>query len=194
MNCTECRDNLVACIEGLLGREESLQCQAHLEACAACRAEYAAITNLQQQLVARGQAAADLSIIEPVMRRVLQDQTKPERNTIMSLLLKHRWGFGLGTAAGAAAITLIVLLAIPKTQATAAEVMAKGAEAVAKLTSIHLRGQVRTAPHDNFSYINPDLDFVTVELWKQFEPELKWRAEKPGRVAVMDGQSTVLYI
>jgi len=194
MNCAECRDNLIASIEGLLGHEESLQCQAHLETCAACRAECAAILRLQHQLVARGQAAADVSIVEPVMRRVLQEQTKPERNTIMSLLLKHRWGFGLGTAAGAAAVMLIVLLASPKTQATAAEVMTKGAQAVAKLTSIHFRGQVRTAPQDNFSYINPDFDFVTVELWKQFGPDLKWRVEKPGLVAVMDGQSTVLYM
>ena len=72
--------------------------------------------------------------------------------------------------------------------------MTKGAQAVAKLTSIHLRGQLRTAPHDNFSSINPDGEFYTIELWKQFEPELKWRVEKPGRVAVMNGQSTVLYI
>jgi outer membrane lipoprotein-sorting protein len=194
MNCVECRDNLVACIEGLLDPEETLQCRTHLEACAACRAEYAAIARLQQRLVAHGRAAADVSIVEPVMRRVLQEQTKPERNTIMSLLLKHRWGFGLGTAAGAAAIILIVLLASPKTQATAAEVMAKGAQAVAKLTSIHLRGQLRTYPQDNFSYINPDCEFQTIELWKQFEPELKWRIEKPGRVVVMDGQSTVMFI
>jgi hypothetical protein len=40
----------------------------------------------------------------------------------------------------------------------------------------------------------PDQDFATIELWKQFEPDPKWRAEKPGRVALMDGQSAVLYI
>ncbi|MGD0017179.1 MAG: zf-HC2 domain-containing protein [Verrucomicrobiia bacterium] len=194
MNCAECRDNLVAYIEGLLEREESLQCEAHLETCASCRAEYAAIAKLQQRLVARGRAAAGVSIVEPVMRRVLQQQTKPERNTIMSLLLKHRWGFGLSTAAGTAAIILIIVLASPKTQATAAEVMAKGAQAVAKLTSIHLRGQLRALPADNFGIINSDSEFCPIELWKQFEPELKWRIEKPGRVAVMDGQSTVMFI
>jgi outer membrane lipoprotein-sorting protein len=194
MNCAECRDNLVACIEGLLGPEETLQCRTHLEACAACRAECAAILRLQQQLVARGQAAADVSIVEPVMRRVLQEQTEQKRNTIMTRLFS-RWGIGLSAAtAGAAAIILIVVLASPKTQATAAEVMAKGAQAVAKLTSIHLRGQLRTYPQDNFGYINPDCEFYTIELWKQFEPELKWRVEKPGRVVVMDGQSTVMFI
>jgi outer membrane lipoprotein-sorting protein len=71
--------------------------------------------------------------------------------------------------------------------------MTKGAQAVAKLTSIHLRGQVRSAPADNFGSINPDSEFYAIELWKQFEPDLKWRVEKPGLVVVMDGQSTVIF-
>jgi outer membrane lipoprotein-sorting protein len=194
MNCAECRDNLVACAEGLLDREALLECQAHLEACASCRAEYQAIASLQQRLVARSQAAAEVSIVAPVMQRILQKRTEPERETIMSKLFKYRWSFGLGTAAGATAIVLIMLLALPRTQATAAEIMTKGAQAVAKLTSIHLRGQLRTSPADNFSSISSEAEFCTIELWKQFEPELKWRVEKPGRVAVMDGQSTMLYI
>ena len=194
MNCTECRDNLIACIEGLLGDEESSQCQAHLETCAACRAEYASFAKLQQQLVARGQAAADVSIVEPVMRRVRAVHVEPQRNTIMSILLKHRWGLGLGATAGAVAVIVAALFTAPKIQVAAFVVMTKGAEAAAKLTTIHIRGQLRTAPQDNFSYINPDLDFVPVELWKQFGPEPKWRVDKPGRLAVMDGQSTVLFI
>jgi outer membrane lipoprotein-sorting protein len=193
MNCAECRENLVACVEGLLDREESLQCQAHLETCAACRAEHAATTRLQQQLAARGPATAGVSLVNPVMRRVQAMETERERNSIMTKLFT-RWGFGLSAAAGAAAIILIAFLVFPKTQATAAEIMTKGAQAVAKLTSIHLHGQLRTEPHDNFSYINSDCPFYTIEFWKQFEPELKWRVEKPKRVVVMDGQSTVMLI
>jgi len=193
MNCAECRENLVACVEGLLDHEESLQCQAHLETCAACRAEYTAITRLQRQLVARGPATAEVSLVKPVMQRVHAIQTERERNSIMTKLFT-RWGFGLSAAAGAAAIILIAFLVFPKAQATAAEVMTKGAQAVAKLTSIHLRGQVRTYPADNFSYINADSPFYSIELWKQFEPDLKWRVEKPQRVVVMDGKSTVMLI
>jgi anti-sigma factor RsiW len=194
MNCAECRDNLIACAEGLLDRDESLQCRAHLDTCADCRTQYEAISSLQQRLIARGKTAAGVKIVEPVMRRVRREQFKPERETIMSTILKHRWGLGLGATATAAAIILIALLSTPKIQAAVAEVMTKGAQAVAKLTSIHMRGQLRTPPNDNFSAINPDSDFVTVESWKQFGPELKWRVEKPGRVAVMDGRSTLLFI
>ena len=126
-------------------------------------------------------------------RRSPTNRIKPERTTLMSILLKNRWGFGLGAAASAAAVILIIALAAPNAQAKAVEVMAKGARAMAKLTSIHLRGQLRTLPADNFSYIDAER-FYPIELWKQFEPELKWRVEKPGRVAVMDGQQTMLYI
>jgi hypothetical protein len=38
------------------------------------------------------------------------------------------------------------------------------------------------------------MTFYAIELWKQFPPESKWRIEKPGRVIVMDGQQTVMYI
>jgi hypothetical protein len=123
-----------------------------------------------------------------------QNNTKTERNLLMNLFLRNRWGFGLSAAAGAVAIALIIALATPRAHATAAQIMTKGAQAIAKLTSIHLRGQVRTLPADNFSYINADQDFYPIELWKQLEPELKWKVEKPGRVAAMDGHSTLLYL
>lgn len=194
MNCADCRDNFIASVEGLLDHDQSLQCQAHLETCAACRADYKAMSGLQRCLVARGQAAAGVRMVEPVMRRIHAEQFKPERQSIMTKLFKHRWGFGLGAAAGAAAILSFIFITMPKAQAQAVAIMTKGAQAAAKLTTIHLRGQVRTLPADNFSLIMPDQDFVTIELWKQFKPDFKWRVEKPGRVVVMDGQSTLLFI
>ena len=193
MNCAQCQDNVFACMEGLLDHDQSLQCQAHLETCATCRAEYAAIARLHERLVACGQAAANISLVEPVMRCVRTADMEPEKTTLMSIVRKHRWGF-LGATAAAAAAIILAVVGTPKSQAAAIEVMTKGAQAVSKLTSIHLRGQVRTAPQDNFSYINSDLPFFAVELWKQFEPELRWRVEKPQRVVVMDGQSTLMLI
>jgi len=192
MNCAECRDKLVVCAEELLDREELLECRAHLENCAECSVEYRAITGLQQKLVTRGRASAKVAIVSSVMRRVLQEQTQKE--TIMSRIVRYRWGFGLSAAAAAAAIALFIVMTSPNAHAKAVEVLAKGAQAVARLTSIHLRGQLRTFPQDNFASINPGTPFCTIELWKQFQPELKWRIEKPGRVIVMDGNSTVMLI
>jgi hypothetical protein len=193
MNCAECRDMLAACAEGLLTRDESLECHRHLESCAECAAEYQAVTSLQRRLVARGQLAAEVSLVPSVMRRVQQHQKAKE--TIMSKILRHRWGFGLGAAIGAAAaIVLLLVLSTPNAHARAEEILARGARAIAKITSIHLRGQVRAYPADNFGGISPDSPFCSIELWKQWSPELKWRVEKPGRVCLMDGQCTLMFI
>ena len=153
------------------------------------RAEYGSAARLEEQLEPGNQASAKVSVA-----RAHQEETKFEGSTLMSTILKHRWGFGLSAATGAAAIILLILLTFPKAQATAAEVMTKGALAVARLTSIHLRGQLRTDPVANFDSIDLDAGFCTIELWKQFEPEPKWRYEKPGRVAVWDGQSSVMFV
>lgn len=192
MNCPECRDNLIACAEGLLDREESLRCNEHLESCAPCQSEFNAIVTLQQRLIARGQSAAEVSIVAPVMRRVHAIQPEHERETIMSILIR-RWGFGLGAVAATTAMVAgILMISSPKAQAV--QIMTRGAKAVGKLTSVHFSGKVRTLPNDNFSFVNADSDFQAIELWKEWQPDLKWRVEKPGRVAVMDGQSTLLYI
>jgi hypothetical protein len=194
MNCAECRDNMVASAEGLLDRDESLQYQAHLESCAKCRSECKAIASLQRRLVARGQTYAKVAMIAPVMQRVRAIQTKSESETIMSILLR-RWKIGLGAVAGATAIILgVLIISSPKALATAAQIMTNGARAMARLGTVHLRGKLRTLPNDNFSYVSAECQFQSIELWKQWQPELKWRIEKPGRVVVMDGQSTVLYI
>jgi hypothetical protein len=125
--------------------------------------------------------------------RQQQRNTIIRKETIMSKLFKN-WGWGLGAAAGVAAVILIVLSPSPKAYGKAVAVMSNGARAVARLTSVHLRGKLRTNPNENFSAILPDKDFVSIELWKQFSPDLKWRVELPGRVAVMDGRSTILFI
>jgi len=194
MNCAECRENMVACAEGLLDRDDSLQCQAHVENCTSCRSEYKAIASLQQHLVTRGQTYAKVAIVAPVMQRVRAIQTNSESETIMRILLK-RWKIGLGAVAGAAAIILgVLIISSPRAQATAAQIMTNSARAMAKLGSVHFRGKLRTYPQDNFSYVSAECEFHSIELWKQWEPDLKWRVEKPGRVALMDGQSTLLYI
>src|SRR6266481_4077246 len=117
MNCAECRDNLVACLERLLDPEQSRLCQAHLEICAECRAEYVALSRLQERLSARRGATAEISLVAPVMRRVLQVGTRREGSSLMKLFT--RWG--LGALAGAAAILTMVLLVPPGAQAKAVD-------------------------------------------------------------------------
>jgi hypothetical protein len=74
------------------------------------------------------------------------------------------------------------------------ESLARTAQAGPKATSVHIVAEMRTIPHDNFSFIGANYEFVPIEIWKQFGDKAKWRVEKPRRVVVMDGSSTVMMI
>lgn len=101
-------------------------------------------------------------------------------------------------AACAAAVLMLALVfrgELPFTvSALAADVLEQGAKAIANLRSIHISAKMRTLESDNFELIGLEYDLVGVEMWKRFGEEPKWRVEKPGRVAVMDGKSSVLFI
>lgn len=192
MQCTECREELVAYLEGALDAPIARACQIHLETCSGCRQEQAALAGLQQQLIRQGRAAARVSLAAAVMSRIRHTETAQSR-TLDALWRFARWGLGLG-AATAGIVLVAGLLFSPRSQALASEVLAKGAKAAQNLRSIHLRCAVRTAPADNFSQLDPQQEFAIVELWKQFGRQARWKIEKPGRVALMDGQSTVLWL
>ncbi len=180
MNCAECRDNLIARAEGLLDREAGLQCEAHLEACADCRAEYEAITILQKRLTARGQAVAEVRIVEPVMRRVRRELFKPERETIMSRLLKYRWGFGLGAAAGAAAVIIAIVVTLTPRAFAIEQVI----EAYNKIRFLHVKTFPGSQQTPNEFWIKVDAQ-GHVEKARYYLPEtedgaklITWSPEK----------------
>ena len=79
---------------------------------------------------------------------------------------------------------------------SAQEVLVLASEALSNLRSVYIKAQIRTIAHDNFELIRLDNDFVPNEMWKEFDgtPQGKWRIEKPGRVVVMDGESSLLLI
>jgi hypothetical protein len=162
------------------------------------RAEYGAAAPANEQQQISSPAPAQEFVDEPALRRSRQlrkenESKTQEKDSIMNRLFR-RWGFGVGAVAGAAAIAIIALLVTPRAGATAAEVMAKGARAVAKLGTVHLRAQMRTLPADSLSLLWPDAPLIPIELWKEYGPIRKWRVEKAGRVEVMDGQANVMLI
>jgi hypothetical protein len=161
------------------------------------RARHGLAAPLPESARATRQETDRLSISEPALGRARQQKseknTKNAKETIMSKLFTG-WGFGLTAAAGAGAIAVIAVLVAPEAKGRVPEVMAKAARALARPASVHLRGKLCTDPRDNFSAISANQEFVAIELWKQFTPDLKWRVEKPGRIAIMDGQSTLLFI
>ena len=193
MNCTDCRDQAAAHLEHLLDPEAEAALDRHLADCRECRDYLAATALLHGRLVARAAAATGVALASPVMDRIQAGRT-PHR-AVAPAARPARWWLGLGTlATAAAAAGAIALLVLPReSKAGAIDVMNRGILSTAQLKTVHLQGRMRTPPADNFSLILPRADFTPIELWKELDGQKRWRVEKPGRVAWMDGQSTALY-
>jgi hypothetical protein len=151
MNCAECREQLAALSEDLLAGAERRECLAHLEMCAGCRAEYEAVASLQKRLAVRGRAAAGAGLVGGVMRRI-RKETQPERETIMSKILKHRWGFGLSAAAGTAALAVAAFIALSPKAFGVDQII----EAYSKVRTLHVKSFKAGAAQPNEYWIQCD--------------------------------------
>jgi len=191
MNCQECHEALAAHLEGLLGPTGQSQIDVHLAECAACRAELHELRELTDRLTREGTDALELSLETAVMDRILREQALLIRRLQMKKRIRM-FGYS-GAVAAAAALFLMsgVWLAQPANAQKAAAALARGALAVPNPSTVHIVAKMRTDPRDNFSSIYPEGDLQRIEIWKQFGDQPKWRVEKPGRVAVMDGASTI---
>jgi len=74
MNCAECRELLVAGLEGLLEDAPKRAVVDHLKTCKACRAEFKGLQTLRQRLVSNGKALAQDSLEDAVMNRIIREQ------------------------------------------------------------------------------------------------------------------------
>jgi hypothetical protein len=189
MNCSESGEQLVLYVEGLMDDAAAKAVEEHLAGCPACRAEAAAIRELHDRLSAAGSAPLDTSLDRRVMDQIFRQQVA------LTKRLKMRRRIRMFAGSGIAAMLLVGLtwaaLQHGPSRAAAAEILARGVQAATDLKSIYIKCRMRTRPGDNFSYLDPALDFVDVELWKQYSP-LKWKIANSGRVAVMDGHETVM--
>lgn len=191
MNCRQCNEQIFALVENLLDDSEARAVRRHLADCPQCQAEHEAAVKLQSRLLRLGERPSHAGIAQTVMDRIFDERAAVARR----LSFKRRVQV---LAAAAIAASVLIGLAwtaiyVGPAHATAAEVLASGIEAASNLKSIYIKCRMRTLPRDNFAYIDLKHDFVDVELWKQFQP-LKWRIEKSGRVAAMNGHQTVMLI
>ena len=93
-------------------------------------------------------------------------------------------------------ILLLPMLPIGKGQkkSPGAALLAQSVEAMSNVASVHIAGRIRTLPGDNFELIGTQYDFVPIEIWREYTNPPRWRVEKPGRVVVMNGQTSMMYM
>ncbi|UCC31321.1 MAG: zf-HC2 domain-containing protein [Phycisphaerales bacterium] len=193
MSCGQCQELLTAYVEGLLDPQQEHDVGKHLETCPPCQADVTEQREIRQRLVSDAQALTGRSLELPVMTRIAAEEGVIQRRIAMRKQY-GKVGLGLAAAAAIAAALIVPVGSLRTGRATAAEVLAQSVEALSDLDSVYIRLGARTDPRDNFASIGLDYDFVSQEMWKQFGDPPKWRVEKPGRVAVMDGESSLLLI
>jgi hypothetical protein len=74
MNCAECKEILVAYLEGLLAEPQKHAVTEHLKDCHLCQAEVKQLTNLRDRLVSDGRAAAQSNLEDEVLNRIVREQ------------------------------------------------------------------------------------------------------------------------
>ena len=193
MTCREAQKRLVDLFDAAPPRALENELQSHLAACVDCAREYAeslaAVASIEPP--ERVQPSPDFK--ERVMKEIMEipPAVRPRRNYFPRLAV-----------AAAAAVLLVALAPIVaslrskgnRVPAPVLSLLAQSVLAMSGIESVHMTARMRTTPSENFEYINPDCDWVPLDMYKHFSEPAKWRVEKSGRVAVMDGVSVLLWV
>ena len=74
MNCAECKELLVAYIEGLLDEAHRCALEEHLKGCRVCRTDEQAVRDLQMRLVKNGRTIGGSNLENRVMDAIIREQ------------------------------------------------------------------------------------------------------------------------
>jgi len=74
MNCTECKELLVAYVEGFLDESQKQTVAEHMKDCASCRSQAREMTDLHDRLVRNGKVLAQSNLENDVMNKIVREQ------------------------------------------------------------------------------------------------------------------------
>ena len=138
--------------------------------------------------------AASNSFRERVMKAIAEERARENSRTARGWKSWPRW-VTIGCAAG------LILLLLPMLRvgggpekSSGAALLAQSVQAMSKAQTVHILGHIRTLAGDNFELIGAEYDFVPIEIWREYSNPPRWRVEKPGRVVVMNGQTSTMYM
>jgi outer membrane lipoprotein-sorting protein len=191
-----------------LSEQQSAEVEAHLTECQQCSSEFRGLQAVLQCAASRRELSADERMCESAKQALfatVADRGMEEPTARPSIGPALIWRTimkrPIAKLAAAAVIVAAVVLSINVWDksigtASATELLQRAIDAVSDVWSVHMKARMRTLPRDNFSLIGLDYDFVPIEMWKRTDENghVQWRVEKPGRVLLMDGQTTIMFI
>ncbi len=183
MTCRTARHQLI----DLFDTGDHAELREHLAACGTCAAEFEETLNALSQLEIKDRVSASPGFKQRTLGRLAAElRSEPKGRAFPRRLVM-----------AAALLTLLFVLPYLGTLGrnhAATNLLAQSVQALNGIHSVHIVARMRTSPGDNFEYIGTQYDFQPVEMWKEFGAAPRWRVENPGRVAVMDGRQSILFI
>lgn len=148
MNCSECKERLIAYIEGLLTESQEQAIASHLQGCPPCRAEATELISLRDRLVANGEALAKSDLENKVLNRIVREQNLKLRKIsklgnqiqLWRIIMKSRI---TKIAAAAAVIIVAVMIGINHFGGSidmTSVAFAQATEALKKVSWVHTTG------------------------------------------------------
>jgi outer membrane lipoprotein-sorting protein len=192
MKCKEA----VELMTDLFDKESSPRTEAvrlHLADCPACHRRFEELQRAFEAVRPPRRVVASRQLLENTMEAIANEAAREHPHTGTSWHWK-RWAL----AACAVAVICLLLPFLPfngsgRKKGQAFTVFAQSIQAMSDVRTIHMTGRMRTLPGDNFELIGVKYDFQPIEIWREYTPN-RWRIEKPGRVVVMDGSASTLYL
>ncbi len=115
MNCTKCKELLIAYVEGLLDESPKQTVAEHLKNCPSCQAEAEELTGLQERLVRNGKVLGQSDLENNVMNQIVREQNtrlKAAHRATEALTLRRTLMKNPMTRIAAAAAVLIIATVI----------------------------------------------------------------------------------
>jgi outer membrane lipoprotein-sorting protein len=197
---------LVGFALGELSEPQRQDVEKHLVECGLCRTELEKIQALLKTTEEMKTKDADEQLCESAkilllasIAKINQEASHKNKNFWRTIMKSRIIKFAAAAAIIIAAVLTINTFhkSIPViSTASAAQVLADAAKAVRDVQSIHIKARMRTRPGDNMGMIGLEYNFVPIEMWKNVDDMgiVLWRVEKPGRILVMDGNSTIMFM
>jgi len=165
----------------------------HLARCGTCAAEFEETRNALARIEPMHRVCASPDFKERTMSKLAA-----ELNAAQAAQPRIRttpfWRLVFTAAGVLALVSVLPYLGGLGTNRAAVALLAQSVQALNVTQSVHILARMRTPPGDNFEAIGAEFDFQPVEMWKEFGATPRWRVENPGRVVVMDGTQSTLFL
>jgi outer membrane lipoprotein-sorting protein len=199
MKCSYVMDNIADLFDEGTDQQRKDEILAHAGSCPSCAEDYAEYLKVLEELTPAREIRAGQDFrnrIFSIMENEVKNDSTKRRNQIM---MNQSWK-KIAAVMAVLVIAIAVITLVSRKGGAGNSVQAanslieKSLQAMAGVVSVYVDFDVRTAPGDNFEYINPATDFVNHKIWRVNGDPPMWRIEKEGRVVVMDGKKKYMYI